>query len=77
MPRLRCSKLLDGLGKEGFQATAEQLARLRNPMGLDIGAEGPQEIAVSLLAELLAVRTRFSAGFLTERPGGIHSPGET
>ncbi len=76
-PRLRCSKLLDGLGKEGFQATAEQLARLRNPMGLDIGAEGPQEIAVSLLAELLAVRNRFSAGFLTERPGGIHSPGET
>ena len=75
-PRLRCRKLLEGLGKEGFQATPEQLARLRNPIGLDIGAEGPQEIAVSFLAELLAVRNRFSAGFLTERPGGIHSPGE-
>ena len=73
-PRLRCRKLLDGLGKEGVQTTPQQLARLRNPMGLDIGAEGPQEIAVSFLAELLAVRNRFSAGFLTERPGGIHSP---
>ncbi len=73
-PRLRCSKLLDGLRKEGFQATPQQLARLRNPMGLDVGAEGPEEIAVSFLAELLAVRNRFSAGFLTERPGGIHSP---
>ena len=76
-PRSRCGKLLDGLGKEGFQATPQQLARLRNPMGLDIGAEGPCEIAVSILAELLAVRNRFSAGFLTERPGGIHSPGKT
>ena len=75
-PRLRCGKLLDGLGKEGFEATPQQLARLRNPMGLDIGAEGPQQIAVSILAELLAVRNRFSAGFLAQRPGGIHSPGE-
>ncbi len=76
-PRLRCSKLLDGLGKEGFQPTPQQLARLRNPMGLDIGAEGPQEIAVSVLAEVLAVQKRYSAGFLTKRPGGIHSPGKT
>jgi xanthine dehydrogenase accessory factor len=31
------------------------LARLRTPIGLAIGAEGPAEIAVSIVAELVAV----------------------
>ena len=73
-PRLRFEKLLGNLEKEGFQATPQQLDRLRNPVGLDIGAEGPEEIAVAVLAELLAVRNGFGAGFLRERPGGIHIP---
>jgi len=34
----------------------EQLARLRTPLGLSIGAQTPEEIAVSVLAELVAVR---------------------
>ncbi|MEO6349061.1 MAG: XdhC family protein, partial [Candidatus Limnocylindrales bacterium] len=35
---------------------AEQLARVRMPVGLDIGAETPEEIAVSIVAELIQVR---------------------
>jgi xanthine dehydrogenase accessory factor len=35
---------------------AEQLAAVHTPVGLDIGAEGPEEIAVSILAEMIAVR---------------------
>lgn len=36
--------------------TAEQIARMRTPMGVPIGAVTPEEIAVSVVAELIAVR---------------------
>lgn len=36
--------------------TAEQLGRLQSPAGLDIGAQTPQEIAASILAEIIHVR---------------------
>ena len=42
------------LGEEGFGA--EELAAIRCPVGLDIGAETPEEIAVAVAAELVAVR---------------------
>lgn len=41
---------------EKGEATLEQLARVHSPLGLDIGAETVGEIAVSILAELIAVR---------------------
>ena len=44
---VRAMLLEDGL-------TVEEVARLRNPIGLSIGAEGPAEIAVSIVAELIA-----------------------
>jgi len=42
------------LHARGF--TDEQIARMRTPLGLAIGAQTPEEIAVSVLAELIAVR---------------------
>jgi len=42
------------LKARGF--SAEQIARLRTPLGLQIGARTPEEIAVSVVAELVAVR---------------------
>jgi xanthine dehydrogenase accessory factor len=45
----------EGLMGEGI-ATAEQLANLHAPVGLDIGAESPQEIALSIAAQLVAAR---------------------
>ena len=42
--------------KEHFDVTDEQLARLHGPVGLKNGARTPPEIAISILAELIAVR---------------------
>ena len=42
------------LEKEGF--TAENFQRVHSPIGLSIGAETPEEIAVSITAELIAAR---------------------
>ena len=46
------------LGQEGV--TAERLAQVHCPIGLSIGAESPEEIAVSIAAELIAVRAGLS-----------------
>src|SRR6266571_1086872 len=42
------------LEKEGL--SREQLARIYAPMGLEIGAISPEEIAISVAAEMIAVR---------------------
>ena len=47
-------------------------SRLHGPAGLDVGAEGPEEIAWAIVAEILAVSRRAAAGFLRERGGPIH-----
>lgn len=47
------------LEKEGFSAA--QFERVHAPVGLDIGALTPEEIAVSITAELIAVRRNVAA----------------
>jgi xanthine dehydrogenase accessory factor len=49
-----------------------ELARLRAPVGLDIGADSPGEIAVSVVAEVIAQRRGVSGGSISERTGPIH-----
>jgi xanthine dehydrogenase accessory factor len=51
----------------------ESLARLHSPIGLDLGASSPEETAVSILAEVIATRTRASGSPLRETRGAIHS----
>ncbi|MDN3568481.1 XdhC family protein, partial [Paeniroseomonas aquatica] len=52
--RKRASLMCDFLRGEGF--TDRELARLRAPAGLDLGAWTPAEIALSILAEIVMLR---------------------
>jgi len=52
--RAKVARIFDALAGEG--APAEWLAQVRAPVGLQIGAITPEEIAVSIVAELIAVR---------------------
>ncbi|MBA2425819.1 MAG: XdhC family protein [Actinobacteria bacterium] len=73
-PNARLERLLEDLGRDGVVPSAGDLAKLYGPAGLDIGAEGPDEIAASIIAEVLATSRSRGAGFLRERPGPIHEP---
>ncbi|MFD7817242.1 XdhC family protein [Streptomyces sp. NPDC059785] len=51
-----------------------ELARLRSPLGLDLGARTPEEVAVSVAAEIVALRWGGSGTPLTATTGAIHPP---
>jgi xanthine dehydrogenase accessory factor len=52
--------------------TDDELARLRSPIGLDLGARTPEETAVSIAAELIQLRWGGSGHALTDTEGRIH-----
>jgi xanthine dehydrogenase accessory factor len=68
-PRSRYDRMLEALKEEGRIALAKDLNRVRNPIGVDIGADTPDEIAISIMSELIAIRADYKAGFLTDRFG--------
>jgi xanthine dehydrogenase accessory factor len=71
-PRARTDRLLSELRGEGVQPSAEDLDKIHGPAGLDLGSEGPQEVAAAIVGEMLAVRNGRSGGHLRERTGPIH-----
>ena len=71
------ARRLQSLREIGFDEPA--LSRIHTPIGLDIGGRTPEEIALAILAEIVAVRHQRSGGSLRDRPGPIQveSPEET
>jgi xanthine dehydrogenase accessory factor len=51
----RAAALAKRLGELGY--TDKEIARVKIPVGLDIGAETPEQIAIAIVGELLMVRT--------------------
>jgi xanthine dehydrogenase accessory factor len=65
-PRARTARILDGLG-------AARQERLFGPVGLDLGADGPEQVALSIVSEVLAVCTGREPGHLRERAVAVHA----
>jgi xanthine/CO dehydrogenase XdhC/CoxF family maturation factor len=65
-PRVRTERLLVELARSGVTPTAAQLARIHAPIGLDLGSDGPSEIALSIVAEIQASLSRRSGRSLSQ-----------
>ena len=73
-PRSRYEKLLAAIAAQGSVLPPSSLSRVRSPVGLSLGAETPEEVAVAILGEILAIRRGFQGGFLTGSVGSLHRP---
>jgi xanthine dehydrogenase accessory factor len=71
-PGARFEQLLEQLRRESREPAPDHLAAVHSPAGLDLGAEGPEEIAWAVVAEILATKNGRGAGFLRDRSGPIH-----
>jgi xanthine/CO dehydrogenase XdhC/CoxF family maturation factor len=76
-PRSRFQTLVARLRAHGVTLDAAGLNRVRSPVGLALGAETPEEVAVSILGEIIALRRGFEGGFLTGRETGLHRPDDS
>jgi len=72
-PRSRYSRMMNGLEEQGYVFEESELSRIHNPIGLNIGAVSSEEIAISILAEVIAKKTGHDGGFL-QGSSFIHHP---
>ncbi|RZS90689.1 XdhC family protein [Aquimarina brevivitae] len=76
-PAQRREKLLNALIEYNPETPSKFLERIHGPAGLNIGAETPQEIAISILSEILALHRNQNPIFLQDKKGAIHDPKES
>jgi len=71
-PKVRSEKIFNELTDEGTAINDENMERIYAPAGLDIGAISPEEIALSIIAEIKTVFSKREGGFLKLRQTAIH-----
>jgi xanthine dehydrogenase accessory factor len=71
-PRVRSEKIWRELAEEGKPVTEYDMERIYAPLGLDIGAQTPEEIALSLAASVRAAFAERDGTFLKYRKSPIH-----
>lgn len=71
-PAKRRDKLLSDLMDHSADMGVDFFEKTHGPAGLNLGAETPQEIAVSIVAEILAFVRKQNPIPLTDKLGGIH-----
>jgi len=71
-PRKRFDKMLKEFSEVGITLKDSDLQRIHSPIGLDIGAEAPDEIALSIVSEIQSKFSNRSGGFLKYHSGPIH-----
>ena len=72
-PYRRREKLFDELMERHPDVSEEFLEQIHGPAGIDVGAETPQEIAISILSEILSVVNNKEPLLLKHKMGNIHS----
>lgn len=72
-PKKKLDRILGELADEGMKITDEQLAIIHGPVGLDIGAETSEEIALSIIAEIKSVLSGKKGESLRQKPDVIHA----
>ena len=73
-PKKRQRRLLDAMTQSGLELTKEFESCLHGPVGLDVGANSPEEIALSIMAEVLSVLNGRSGRPNRDRVGPMHLP---
>ena len=71
-PRAKGDLLLGRLAEEVIIPTEDEIAKFHAPVGLDIGAETPEEIALAIAAEILSAMRERPGTPLRHREGPIH-----
>lgn len=71
-PRKRFDKMIGELKANRIEFTSVELHRIFAPCGLEIGANTPEEIAMSLFSEILSVFSGNEGGMLRDKVGPIH-----
>jgi xanthine dehydrogenase accessory factor len=71
-PKKKLEKMLENLENKGVVVGSEDLKKIFGPVGLHIGAEAPEEIALSIISEVKTVLGGGDAGYLRDKQGPIH-----
>lgn len=71
-PRKRFDKMIGEFAIQNIQLEEKDFHRIHSPVGLDIGAEAPDEIALSIISEIQSKFSNRSGGFLKYNSGPIH-----